>query len=50
MILLNLMLMTFGPEATSVSVGYSFDSLELGPLVLDKVRVYAAGAAFHTVT
>jgi branched-chain amino acid transport system permease protein len=45
MMLLNLMLMVFGPEARSASVAYAFDSFELGPLVLDKVRVYAALAA-----
>jgi branched-chain amino acid transport system permease protein len=45
MMLLNLMLMVFGPDARSASVPYAFDSFELGPLVLDKARVYAAIAA-----
>jgi branched-chain amino acid transport system permease protein len=45
MMLVNLMLMLFGPEAKSANVAYAFDSFELGPLVLDKVRVYAALAA-----
>jgi branched-chain amino acid transport system permease protein len=45
MMLVNLMLMLFGPEAQAVQVAYAFDSFELGPLVLDKVRVYAALAA-----
>jgi branched-chain amino acid transport system permease protein len=45
MMLVNLMLMVFGPDARSASVPYSFDSFELGPLVLDKARVYAALAA-----
>jgi branched-chain amino acid transport system permease protein len=45
MMLVNLMLMLFGPEAKPTPVAYAFDSFELGRLVLDKVRVYAAMAA-----
>jgi branched-chain amino acid transport system permease protein len=45
MMLVNFMLMLFGPEARSTQVAYAFDSIEIGPLVLDKVRVYAAAAA-----
>jgi branched-chain amino acid transport system permease protein len=45
MMLVNLMLMLFGPEAKPNPVPYAFDSFEFGPLVLDKVRVYAALAA-----
>lgn len=45
MMLVNLMLMLFGPEAKPTPVTYAFDSFEVGPLVLDKVRVYAATAA-----
>ena len=45
MMLLNLTLMVFGPEARSVAVPYGFDSFTIGSLVLDKARVYAAMAA-----
>lgn len=38
-------LMVFGPEAQNVDLDYAYDSYELGPLVLDKVRVFAGAAA-----
>src|SRR6185295_11345974 len=34
-VLANAQLLTFGPDARNVSVGYALDSLELGPLLLD---------------
>lgn len=48
MILTNGMMMVFGPDAQSVQLEYSFDSYELGPVLLDKVRVIAAGVATIT--
>jgi branched-chain amino acid transport system permease protein len=36
------LLIGFGPDARNVQVGYAYDSFELGPLLLDKVRVVAA--------
>jgi branched-chain amino acid transport system permease protein len=44
-ILVNLLLIGFGPDARHVDVAYGYDSFEIGPLLLDKVRVYAALAA-----
>jgi branched-chain amino acid transport system permease protein len=44
-ILLNGQLMAFGPNARNVMTDYAFDSVALGPLLIDKVRLYAAGAA-----
>ncbi len=44
-ILVNGLLILFGPDARSVMVDYAFDSYLIGPLVIDKVKVYAAGAA-----
>jgi branched-chain amino acid transport system permease protein len=44
-ILTNGALMIFGPDARSVQVDYAYDSFEFGPILLDKVRVYAAAAA-----
>jgi branched-chain amino acid transport system permease protein len=44
-IIVNLLLMGFGPDARSVNLSYGFDSYEIGPLLVDKARVYAAAAA-----
>lgn len=45
MILSNGALMVFGPDARGVQLDYSFESYGVGPLILDKVRVIAAGVA-----
>lgn len=45
LIVLNGLLLAFGPDARHVRVDYAYDSFELGPMLLDTVRVYAAGAA-----
>jgi branched-chain amino acid transport system permease protein len=45
MILGNALLLGFGPDARNVQTSYQLESFELGPLLLDKVRVYAACAA-----
>jgi branched-chain amino acid transport system permease protein len=44
-IMTNALLMLFGPEARSVQVDYQLESFELGGVLLDKARVYAASAA-----
>jgi branched-chain amino acid transport system permease protein len=44
-IMVNALLMAFGPDARNVQVDYALDSFSVGPLLLDKVRVYAAFAA-----
>src|SRR5262245_40573257 len=44
-IVVNAVLMIFGPDARPVSLGYGFDSYLVGTLILDKVRVFAAVAA-----
>src|ERR1044071_5185334 len=41
----TLLLLGFGPDARSVQTSYQLDSFELGPLLVDKVRVYGAAAA-----
>jgi branched-chain amino acid transport system permease protein len=38
-------LVVFGPDAQGVQLGYALDSFAIGNLIIDKVRVYAAGAA-----
>ena len=45
MIIGNALLLGFGPDARNVQTSYQLDSFELGPMLLDKARVYAAGAA-----
>src|SRR5258708_15969418 len=37
--------MGFGTDARSVQLDYAYDSFQLGPLLLDKVRVLAAVGA-----
>jgi branched-chain amino acid transport system permease protein len=44
-IMVNAMLMIFGPDARNVQVGYQLESFEVGKLLIDKARVYAAGVA-----
>jgi len=39
------MLMAFGPDSRNVQPDYALDSYEIGTLILDKVRVFAAGGA-----
>ncbi len=45
LILVNLQLIFFGPDARGVQTAYSFDSYALGPLIVDASKVYAAVAA-----
>jgi len=44
----NVLLLGFGPDARNVQTSYQLDSFEIGPLLLDKVRVFAAAAAIVT--
>lgn len=48
LILVNALLMVFGPDARSVQVDYQLDSFELGEILIDKARLYAAGLAVLT--
>jgi branched-chain amino acid transport system permease protein len=45
LIIVNGLLIGFGPDARPVNLPYGFDSYEIGPLLVDKPRVYAAAAA-----
>src|SRR5688572_21847289 len=38
-------LVVFGPDAQGVQLDYALDSFAIGSLIIDKVRLYAAGAA-----
>jgi branched-chain amino acid transport system permease protein len=44
-ILVNALLLLFGPDARNVQVDYQLESYELGKVLIDKARVYAAGLA-----
>jgi branched-chain amino acid transport system permease protein len=44
-ILVNAMLMVFGPDARNVQVDYQLESFEFGKILVDKARFYAAAAA-----
>jgi branched-chain amino acid transport system permease protein len=44
-ILVNALLLLFGPDARNVQLDYQLESYELGKLLIDKARVYAAGLA-----
>ena len=45
LIIVNLLLIVFGPDARSVQTSYSFDSFALGALIVDATKVYAAGVS-----
>jgi len=38
-------LMIFGPDLQSAPLSYAYDSYQIGPILMDKVRVLAGGAA-----
>jgi len=44
-IMVNAMLMIFGPDARNVQVDYQLESIEIGRILVDKGRLYAALAA-----
>jgi len=44
-ILVNALLIVFGPDARNVQVDYQLESYEIGKLLVDKARVFAAGLA-----
>jgi branched-chain amino acid transport system permease protein len=48
LIIVNVLLIAFGPSARSVQTSYSFDSFEIGPLIVDATKTYAGGAAIAT--
>jgi branched-chain amino acid transport system permease protein len=44
-IMVNLLLLVFGPDARSVQTSYAFDSFAIGRIIVDATKVYAGGAA-----
>ncbi|HEX3504168.1 MAG TPA: branched-chain amino acid ABC transporter permease [Xanthobacteraceae bacterium] len=45
LIIVNALLIIFGPDARSVQTSYAYDSFQIGPLILDASKLYAGGAA-----
>jgi branched-chain amino acid transport system permease protein len=45
MVIVNGLLMIFGPDARPANLSYGLDSYEIGPLLVDKARLLAAAAA-----
>ncbi|MFZ0836849.1 MAG: branched-chain amino acid ABC transporter permease [Xanthobacteraceae bacterium] len=45
LIIVNVLLITFGPDAHSVQTSYAFDSYEVGPVIIDAPKLYAAAGA-----
>ena len=44
-ILVNGLLIVFGPDARNVQTSYAFDSFAVGPLIVDATKTYAGAAA-----
>jgi branched-chain amino acid transport system permease protein len=44
-IMVNALLVSFGPDARNVQVDYQLESFAIGPILFDKARLYAAGMA-----
>jgi branched-chain amino acid transport system permease protein len=44
-IIVNSLLIVFGPDAQSVQTSYAFDSFAVGPLIIDATKLYAGLAA-----
>src|SRR4030065_1762185 len=45
LVLVNVQLIVFGPDAQGIRTRYSFDSFQLGTLIVAASKVYAAGGA-----
>jgi branched-chain amino acid transport system permease protein len=45
LIIVNVLLIIFGPDARTVQTSYAFDSFELGALIVDATKLYAGIAA-----
>ncbi len=45
LIIVNGLLIIFGPDARSVQTSYAYDSFQIGPLIVDASKLYAGAAA-----
>jgi len=44
-IIVNTLLIIFGPDAQTIQTSYAYDSFQLGPLIVDATKLYAGAAA-----
>src|SRR6202043_3544682 len=44
-IIVNVLLIVFGPDARTVQTSYAYDSFEVGPVIVDASKAYAGAAA-----
>jgi branched-chain amino acid transport system permease protein len=44
-IIVNALLIIFGPDARTIQTAYAYDSFQLGPLIIDASKFYAGAAA-----
>ncbi|MGH6670705.1 MAG: branched-chain amino acid ABC transporter permease [Xanthobacteraceae bacterium] len=44
-IIVNVLLIVFGPDARTVQTSYAYDSFQLGPVLIDASKAYAGAAA-----
>src|SRR5436309_9592775 len=49
-IMVNALLLMFGPDARSVQTSYAYDSFAFGPIIVDATKVYAGLAAIAVAT
>jgi branched-chain amino acid transport system permease protein len=49
-IIVNTLLIIFGPDAHSVQTSYAFDSFQIGPVLVDASKAYAGAAAIVFAT
>ena len=47
-IMVNALLIAFGPDARGIQTRYAYDSFLLGPLIVDATKLYAGAAAVAT--
>jgi branched-chain amino acid transport system permease protein len=50
LIIVNTLLIIFGPDARTVQTSYAFDSFQLGALIVDATKLYAGAAAILVAT
>jgi branched-chain amino acid transport system permease protein len=50
LVIVNVLLIVFGPDARNVQTSYSFDSFAIGPLIIDATKVYAGAATLAITT
>jgi branched-chain amino acid transport system permease protein len=50
MIIVNTLLIIFGPDAQTIQTSYAYDSFQVGPVIVDASKTYAAVAALVVTT